>query len=153
VSGDAARGRIFANVAGFGDVADQKQVHVRIERRDLRDRIRQLFPALPVAYPDLRDHEAIVGDSLLAAERAGVGLVRIEQRHVGAGVDDIDLLRRQLPAFNDDVLDLLTDRDDAVHTAGPVFAAIQDVERKRDAAIDDESSDGIAERRRQRDGV
>ena len=109
----------------------------------------QLFPSLPVANADLRDEEAIVRDSFSRRNaRASHFADRTARRPYRRRPPRP--FRRQPSAGDDHFLDLLADRDDAIDPLRAVLAAIPDVERKRDAAIDDERADRLRARRRQR---
>ena len=133
----------------FVAATDQRDVHVR----QRRGRIDQLLPTFPVAHADLRDEEAIIGDGLLAPERARIPLRGIEAVDVGAGVDDDDLLRRQAAALDDDAADLFADGDDAIDAARAELGAIPAVERKRHAAIGHERAGGLRQRGHERQRV
>ena len=111
----------------------------------------QLLPTFPVANADLADEELVLGDVLLGAERPAVPLRRIKFVDVRSGVNDDHFLRRQLPRGDHHLPDFLAYGDDSIDTSRAELRAIPNVERKRNAAIDDESADRSAPRRRERE--
>src|SRR2546428_12640124 len=101
----------------------------------------QLLPSLPIANTDLADEELVLRYVLLGAEWPAVPLRRIKFVDVRSGVNDDHFLGRQLPRRDHHLPDFLAYGDDSIDASRAKLRPIPNVERKGNAAIDDESAD------------